>query len=440
MSTLDGSILNVALPTISDSLGASIETVAWVVLSYTLTLVSLMMIFGAWTERKGYLFAYQLGYAFFFMGSLACALSSSIELLIGARVIEAIGAAMFQAVGTGMVTTVFPAEERGKGIGLMVMMVSAGLMTGPPLGGFLLKFFPWQSIFLINLPIGVVGFFLARKYFRLLTEQTLMRRMNLPGGVAISIALLAGTLALSLLSDYGFGDIRIWGTALVAVAAFVAFIKLESNPEKAMIGLEIFKIRTFGTALVAALMMFIAMAGVLILMPFYLERIKGFGPSQVGMYLIILPALMFIIAPLSGKLSDKIGSRILSTVGMLVFGVGVYMLSRLGIGSTNHYIIYCLIVIGAGVSTFNTPNSSAMLGSVAPERRPLASSIISTTRNIGMSIGVALSTAMFAYFQERYAAAISDPHALFVAAYTNVTYVGLGVAVVALPFCLAKQR
>jgi len=440
MSTLDGSILNVALPTIADSLGASIETVAWVVLSYTLTLVSLMMIFGAWTERKGYRFAYQFGYAFFFVGSLACALSTSIEMLIAARVIEAVGAAMFQAVGTGMVTTVFPAEERGKGIGLMVMMVSAGLMTGPPLGGFLLKFFPWQSIFLINLPIGIVGFFLAGRYFKLLTAKTLLRKMNLPGGVAISIALVAATLALSLLSDYGFGDIRIWGTALIAVAAFVAFIRLESDPEKAMIGLEIFKIRTFGTALVAALLMFVGMAGVLILMPFYLERIKDFDPSHVGMYLIILPALMFIIAPLAGKLSDKIGSRILSTVGMVVFGVGVYLLSQLGMDSTNHYVILCLIVIGAGVSIFNTPNSSAMLGSVAPERRPLASSIISTSRNIGMSIGVALSTAMFAYFQTRLASGISDPQQLFVAAYSHVTTLGIGVAVLALPFCLMKQR
>ena len=133
MGTLNGSILNVALPTIADDLQCTVDVVAWVVLSYTLTLVSLLLIFGAWTERKGYDFAYKFGFSFFIVGSLLCIMSWSIYSLVFGRVIQAIGASMFQAVGTGMVTEVFPERERGKGIGMMVMMVSAGLMMGPPL-------------------------------------------------------------------------------------------------------------------------------------------------------------------------------------------------------------------------------------------------------------------------------------------------------------------
>ena len=125
MGTLDGSILNVALPTIARELETSIDIVAWVALAYTLTLVSLLMIFGAWTEKKGYSFAYKFGYIFFISGSVLAVFSTNIYMLISARVIQAVGASMFQAVGTGMVTTVFPGKERGKGIGMMVMMVSA---------------------------------------------------------------------------------------------------------------------------------------------------------------------------------------------------------------------------------------------------------------------------------------------------------------------------
>jgi len=439
MSTLDGSILNVALPTIAADLNASIETVAWVVLAYSLTLVSLMMIFGAWTEHKGYLFAYRFGYTLFVLGSLGCVLSTGIEFLIAGRVLQGVGSAMLQAVGPGMVTTVFPAEERGKGIGLMVMMVSAGLMSGPVLGGFLLKFFPWQSIFVINLPIGLVGFLLAGRFFRLLPKPNVTRPMYLGGGVALAVALMAGTLGLSMLSDYPATDVRVWGSELIALVGLAAFIRLEADSKRAMIGLDIFKIRAFAAALVAAVLMFVAMAGALILIPFYLELVKGFEPSRVGLYLIILPALMFIVAPLAGRISDRIGSRWPATVGMATFAFGLYLLSRLDTGTDNLYIVLCLVVIGVGVAIFNTPNSSSMMGAVGPSKRATASSIIGTSRNIGGTIGVALATALFAAFQGRLAVGIVDPAELFIAAYEPVAYIAAGIAVVALPFCLLRK-
>ena len=146
MGTLDGSILNVALPTIAADLDCRIDQVAWVVMAYSATLVALMIVFGAWAQRRGYPFAYKFGYTAFVLGSLICVLSSDINMLIAGRVVQGIGAAMFQAVGIGLVTEIFPPEERGKGIGTMVMMVSAGLMSGPPIGGFLLEYFPSDTM------------------------------------------------------------------------------------------------------------------------------------------------------------------------------------------------------------------------------------------------------------------------------------------------------
>jgi len=439
MGTLDGSIVNVALPTIASDLHCSIDIVAWVVLSYTLTLVSLMLVFGAWTQRKGYDFAYKFGFCFFTVGSLLCTVSWSIYSLILSRVIQAIGTSMFQAVGTGMVTEVFDRKERGKGIGMMIMMVSAGLMTGPPLGGFLLQFFPWQAIFVINLPIGLVGLALTFRYFKLLPVHVLQRRAPLASGVAVSAALLSGVLALSLVSSYGLADIRVWGLALVSLISVYAFIKLETKPERALIGLEMFRNRQLVTSLIAAISMYSALSGTLILMPFYLERVRHCEPKTVGLYLIILPVLMFLLAPVAGRLSDKIGTRILTASGLTTLACGLYLLSHLGIETISSYIILSLVVVGCGVAAFNAPNSSAIMGAVTEAQRAITSGILSTTRNIGMSLGVALSTALFAYFQTQYAD-LGNDSMVFVASYHQVIYVVMAMAIIGLPFCLLRRR
>jgi len=439
MATLDGSILNVALPTIADNLKCTIDEVAWVALSYILTLVSLLLIFGVWTERKGYDFAYKFGFSFFIVGSFLCVMSWSIYSLICGRVIQAIGSSMFQAVGIGMITEVFPAQERGKSIGMMVMMVSAGLMTGPPLGGFLLGFFPWQAIFVINLPIGLVGLALTFRYFKLLPKRVSHRQMHLIGGVVISLALLSGIFGLSLVSDYGLTNARIWGLVVLSLVLVAVFVKLEMKPETAMIGLDIFKNRTLVTALVAAISMYSAQSGMLILMPFYLERVRHCEPKTVGLYLIILPVLMFVVAPAAGRLSDKIGTRALTSIGLTTLACGLYLLSYLGTNTASAYVILSLAVVGCGAAIFNAPNSSAIMGAVSEKQRAITSGIVSTTRNIGMSTGIALSTALFAYFEARYVS-LGDDSLIFVTSYHQVMYAIMIVAIMGFPFCLARKR
>lgn len=440
MSTLDGSILNVALPTIADQLQCNINIVAWVILAYSLTVVSLMMIFGAWTQKKGYAFAYKFGYSFFIIGSIICVFSSSIQLLILGRVVQAIGAAMFQAVGPGMVAAVFPENERGKGIGLMVMMVSAGMMVGPPLGGFLLQYFPWQSIFIINIPIGLIGMSLALKYFKLLPKPTHFRKMRIAGALSISIAMLTGMLALSLMESYSLFDVRVWGLGTISLISIYLFYKFESKPESALIGHVLFNNRTFRSALISAIFMFVAMAGAIVLLPFYLERVKDFEPQTVGMYLIIFPIIMFIIAPLSGKLSDRIGSRFLTTTGMTILAIGLFLLSYLNVDSSNSYIILSIIIISCGVAIFNTPNSSAMMGSVGKSKRAVISGIMSTSRNIGMALGVAIATSLFAYFQSHLVGSINEIPANFIKAYQPVVKVSIIITLLALPFCFIRRK
>lgn len=429
MATLDGSILNVALPTISRDLGCPVDVVAWVILSYSLTLISLLMVFGAWSAVRGYSFSYRFGFVLFLIGSVICVLSGEIYMLLVGRVVQAVGTAMFAAVGPGMVTQVFPESERGKGIGMMVMMVSAGFMVGPPLGGLLLDIWPWQSIFVINIPVGLAGLGMTYLYFKDVPPTAPDRKIRLKGALSISLAMVAGTFCLSLINDYALTDPRIWGLVIVSVLATAAFVRYETDESEAMLGLNIFKNRQFTTSLGAMLFMFMSTSGVLILVPFYLEQIRHFEPKQVGLYLIVIPILMFLMAPISGRLSDRIGFRVLTVSGVITLLGGLYLLSNLDVSTTNLFIVGCLVVVGAGVGVFNTPNSSALMGSVRPDQRAVTSSILATTRNIGMSIGVALSTTMFSFFYDFF----SGPEAQrFIRGYRVVIYISMGVALVSL--------
>jgi EmrB/QacA subfamily drug resistance transporter len=437
MATLDGSILNVALPTISRDLGHPVDVVAWVVLAYSLTLISLLLVFGAWSGTRGYAFAYRFGYVLFIVGSAICSFSGTLYVLIFGRVVQAAGSAMFAAVGPGMVTQVFPASERGKGIGMMVMMVSAGFMVGPPLGGLILDIWPWQAIFMINIPLAFIGLLMTQMYFKSIPPTAPGSKIRLKGAVSVSVGLLTGTFCLSLINDYPLTDFRILGLAAVSGLSMLSFLKYEARKETALIGLDIFKNWQFTSSIGAMLFMFMSTAGVLILVPFYLEQIKHFEPKQVGLFLIIIPVLMFIFAPISGRLSDRIGYRLLTGLGVIILMLGLYMLGHLGVETTNLYIVWSLIVLGAGVGVFNTPNSSALMGSVRDDQRAVTSSILATTRNIGMSIGVALSTVLFTYFQSGYVGSGSTDEG-FVSSYHAVIYVSMVIALGSLVFSVLR--
>lgn len=437
MATLDGSILNVSLPSIAADMNADVDLVAWVVLAYSLTMVSLLIPFGAWTARRGYGFAYRFGYIMFILGSTMCALSDSIYFLVVSRVIQATGTAMFASVGPGMVTTIFPPEERGKGIGLMVMMVSAGFMAGPPLGGFILSFADWHTIFLINLPVGAIGLAMTLRYFSRLTQPLHTRKTNILSAVFSAAGMVAGIMALSLVDELGFADMRLYGLLLLSLTLLTIFFWREARCETTLIGLGIFRNWQFSTSLAAQLAHFAGLSGVLVLLPFYLERVRGYEPKQVGLYLVILPIMMFIVAPLSGRLSDRIGFKLLTGSGMAILGVGLWLLLGLNADTTSTYIISSLVVIGVGVGMFTTPNSSALMGAVTEKNRAVASGIMATNRNIGMSVGVALGTAIFSHFQS-----LHTETAGFAAAFAEslkpVMYVAMGWVALALIFSLVR--
>lgn len=438
MGTLDGSILNVALPTIAADLNCRIDQVAWVVMAYSATLVALMMVFGAWVQRRGYPFAYKFGYAAFLAGSVICVLSSDINMLIAGRVVQAVGAAMFQAVGIGLVTEVFPPEERGKGIGTMTMMVSAGLMAGPPIGGFLLQYFPWQSIFVINLPIGILALVLCQLFFRRFPEPTSTAKMHLAGAAALATALLTAMLGLSFIDEYPLMSLQVGGSWMLMIVATAMFIRWEAQPQRALIGLDIFHNAEFSLRLVASLLMFIGLAGSLILLPFFLQDVKGLSPQTMGLYLMILPVTMFLTSRLAGRLSDQFGYRILTTVGLLLVSVGFSLFQWFELATQPWYIASSLALIGFGIGLFGTPNNSAVMGSIAPQQRATASGIVSTTRNLGMAIGIAVATGLFAFLQNRIP--ISDGVEAFLTPFHQVALLSIAAAFAGAVISLTRRN
>jgi MFS family permease len=346
---------------------------------------------------------------------------------------------MFQAVGPGLITTVFPKEERGKGIGLVVMMVSIGFMVGPPLGGFLLSVTHWSALFLINLPICVVGYFLTQRIFRVLPKPDTHTRVHIIGGVALGLGLSAAMAAMTFMNDFGVFNWYVFVLVAISLTMILLFIRFESNKQTALIGFSIFKNSQFTTSLIAMTTQFIAMAGTQVLIPFYLQTVRGFPTEKMGLFLVIPPAMLLLFAPLAGRLSDKIGYRFLTSTGIIIYIIGLTMLLGLTEDTGGWYIACCMMVIGSGAGIFGTPNASAFMGSVNDQQRPIASSILSSTRNIGLSSGIAISTALFAWLQQQYMQIMPRTQA-FMVAYDKVIYVSIIVALVGLPFCLMRQN
>ena len=439
IGTLEGSILNVALPTIASDLGVEIDIVAWVVLAYSLTLVSLMMVFGAWTARRGYAFAYRFGFSVLLVGTVVCALSQNLYVLILGRIVQATGGAMLQTVGMGLLTSVFPQSQRGKAIGMMAIVISVGLTAGPPMGGLILSVWPWQAIFVVSIPVALVGLLGSAVVFRGFTLRLSQRPLRITGAVALSLTLLGGMLWLTMVDEYPLSDWRLVTLSVGSIVAGITFVRSELRPGRALIGLDLFRNRQFSISTAAMFLMFAAMAGVLILVPFYLQDIRGLEPRTIGLYLIILPVTMAMFAPVSGRISDRIGYRFLTTLGMVILGLGLCLLLFLGPQSEAKLLIASLIAIGTGVGIFSSPNSSAMMGSVAPRQRPISSGILSTTRVIGLAFGIALSTTVFSYYQSQFAG-LGGEAIVFIESWRRVIELSIVMSAVGVLLCAFRKN
>lgn len=394
MATLDGSIVNVALPTLTRHFNTDLNTIQWVLLSYLLTITTLLLTLGRLSDMYGKKYIFSGGVLIFTIGSGFCSISTSAGQLIASRVLQGIGAAMLMANGPAIITQVFPHTERGKALGLIGTVVSIGSMTGPALGGFLIDWIGWQSIFYINIPVGIFGTVYALKILKT-DEVNRNQKFDIQGAVLMFVSVMALMLGITQGQKMGWDSPLILSMFAVFIVFLVLFVIAEKKAKMPMIELSLFRNIPFSASNISGFLSFVAMFAVILLMPYYMENILGYSTKRVGLALIAVPLIMALVAPLSGWVYDKTKSPLPSSVGMAITAIALYMIGNLTSESSFLDIILRLGLIGLGMGLFHSPNNSIIMSSVPVNRLGIASGMLSSVRNLGMVTGIAISGAIF---------------------------------------------
>ncbi len=389
ISTLDGSILNIANPIIAADFSVTMNQVQWITTAYMLVITATLLFFGKFGDQVGSQKIYAYGFLCFTSGSFLCSISPALYYLIASRLIQAVGASMMMATGAGIISNSFPDGEKGKALGLTSSMVGIGNMAGPVIGGVILAHLGWSYIFLVNVPIGLLGFYLALKY---LPAQPL----NPAGGRydMVGILLFAlGSVMLLLALSYNTAATPI--IAVTAIILLVSFYYYEKNQDQPILDFALFKIKTFLYGNIMIFLAYISQIWVMFLIPFYMEDFLQLSPQLMGLYMTIPPICLAVTAPLTGSLSDRIGSSRLTSVGLFLMTLSHVSFSTLSSGNSILKMVAGLLLLGTGMGFFGSPNSSSIFRSVPGEKAGYTGGFSATIRNFSISLGIAVSASIF---------------------------------------------
>lgn len=405
MSALDESIINVSLPTIgeyfSDNQLPDQLRVQWIVLAYLLVIVGLTAIAGYLGDRVSTKMIFQIGMIIFAIGSLICALSNSLTMLIIARLIQGIGATGTLANGNAIVTKFTTEEKRGLAIGLTSLISALGVVIGPVVGGIISQYLTWQYIFWINVPIGVAGIIYVQFAIPATppSDKSIVKADPF-GSILFASFITLFILALALFVDPLLNRPILWAIICFSIssAALAAFILWEKKTSNPFLDLSLFKNKKFTIGVACALIVYISLNSVAFQLPFFLHDMLSYTPIMIGMIIIGVPIGLMIMAPISGKLSSKIDSRILSTIGLGAVSIcliifGLFLSLTMPLWS----FILLATVIGLAIGLFTSPNNNSILSSTPKEKLGVVSGLVSLARIVGYSIGTALSTTIFTF-------------------------------------------
>ena len=394
MSALDGSVVNTVLPLLRRELHASVAGIQWVTTVYLLVVSGLLLGVGRAGDLYGQKRMYLTGFVGFVLGSALCGAAPGAPALVALRGLQAVGAAMLFANAPAILTKTFPAAERGRALGTQATMTYLGLMVGPSLGGWLAHDLGWRSVFYINVPIGAAALLLAWRVVPEDEPRAERARFDLRGAALFLTGLVSLLAALNQGHAWGWASVPTLGLLACALILLIMFLRVEQRLASPMLDLSLFRSRLFAAATGRALLNYVCVYSVVFVLPFLLIQQRGLNTQQTGLVLTAQPLVMAIVAPASGALSDRIGSRTLATAGMGVLALGLLLLSfAVGHGSVAA-IAGALGVVGLGVGSFAAPNNSALMGAAPRHRQGIAAGVLATARNVGMVVGVGLSGAM----------------------------------------------
>jgi len=393
MGQLDASIVTVALPTLQRTFDATVGAVTWVGLSYLLVLVATVTAVGRFADMWGRKLLYVYGFLIFTFASVLCGLAPSLAALCGFRALQAVGAAMLQANSLAIIVLVVPSRSLGKAIGLQGTAQALGLAMGPSVGGLLLAAGGWRLIFFINVPFGLFGAMAA--ILLVPRSRNLLARVRFDwSGLAIFFPAVA-----ALLSAITFGAERGWGSALIvglfgaAVVLAALFIWHERRDRDPMLDLGLFRRTQFSTGIASGMGSYLVMFGVLLLVPFYLERGLGVGTARSGLELMAMPLAFGIVAPFAGRLADRAGARPLTVSGMALVAAALALLGAFGPGTAGFLVL--LAAVGVGMGLFTSPNNASIMGAAPGQQAGMASGVLNMTRGMGTALGLALTGTVF---------------------------------------------
>jgi EmrB/QacA subfamily drug resistance transporter len=385
---MDNTILNVALPTLARDLRATASELQWMVDSYVLVFAGLLLTMGALGDRFGRKRALNIGLLVFVAGSIASAFAGSAEVLIGSRALMGIGGALIMPSTLSIITNVFPPRERGRAIGVWAGVAGFGIILGPVIGGWLLEHFWWGSVFLVNVPVVAVAILAG---WVLVPESKDPRATPLdPVGAGLSIAALV-TLVYGIIEapERGWTDGLILGSFVLAAILGVTFIWWERRVEHPMLRMEFFRNPRFSAASAAITMVFFALFGSVFLLTQHLQFVLGYTPLEAGIRILPVAALI-VAAPLSARLVEAIGTKVVVFVGLLTVTAGLGLLSTVDVASGYGLVGASLAILGAGMGLTMAPATDSIMGSLPLAKAGVGSAMNDTTRMVGGALGVAV--------------------------------------------------
>lgn len=392
MSTLDGSIVNIAMPTMSKDLAISMNEAEWIVSVYMITICCLLIFWGRISDTIGKIKIFKIGTLIFILGSLFCGISSTLEMLLISRIIQATGASMTMATNYGIITENFPPEMRGRSLGVLGSFVSLGSIAGPGIGGVIIQKYTWHYIFLINIPIGIFAFVLGYFVFPKSKKKDIPLNLDYLGFILFDMFIISLFMGIFIGQVIGFTKLSIIILFIIAVCSFVGFIFREKRAKNPLIDLTIFNNKSFSVGLTCAVLIFSSNLFMNTLLPFYLQDTLKLSSLMSGFILMCVPIAMVIVAPISGALSDKIGAESLTFLGLFIVSISQLLFILIGLKTTISHLVLLTLLAGTGVALFQSPNNSIIMSSVEHNHLGIAGSINSLARNIGMVTGLSLST------------------------------------------------
>jgi len=389
-----GAAINIALPSISEEFSLGAVGMSWVSMAFLLSSAVFLVPLGKLADIRGRKKIFFIGNIIIVASSILCALSTSGAMLILLRAIQGIGSAMVFGTGIAIITSVYPPNERGKAIGIIVTSVYIGLSLAPFLGGILTQYLGWRSIFYVTVPFELLVIWITWRYIKEEWADAKGEKFDLSGSIIYLLAMSAFM--------FGFSRLPETSAIILVVAGFIGLIGfgfLEMRVKFPIFNLKLFASnRLFAFSNLAALINYATTFAITFLLSLYLQYILGLSPRDAGIVLVTQPIMMAIVASISGKLSDKYDPRILASAGMGVIVVGLIMLSFLTEHSSIRYLVLILAVVGFGFGMFSSPNTNAIMGSVDRKYLGVASATVGTMRLTGQMMSMGIATLILQLF------------------------------------------